>query len=108
MMDIQTAHNVAFGEATAEAKMLEDIHGDGFPCGFAWVSAIGVKGNTKLGKQLKEVGFKKSYTNGGLQMWNPSKTFVQNVNIKEQAAQKYADIFEKLTGIKLVVSSRLD
>lgn len=106
-MDIQTAHNVAFAEATAEAKMLQDTHGDGFPCGFAWVSAIGVKGNTKLGKQLKEVGFKKAYT-GGLQMWNPSNTFVQNVDIKAMAAQKYADTFEKLTGVRLLVETRLD
>ena len=30
------------------------------------------------------------------------------MNIKEAACQKYVDIFEKLTGIKLYVSSRMD
>ena len=106
MMDIKTAHEVACGEARMEARVLEEIHGDGYPCGFAWVQSY-VKGNTKEGKALKALGFKKSYT-GGYQLWNPSGTMVQNMNIKEAACQKYVDIFEKLTGIKLYVSSRMD
>ena len=105
-MDIMTAHKVASGEAHAEAKMLESIHGDGYPCGFAWVTSY-VKGNTKEGKALKAAGFKKSYS-GGYQLWNPGNTFVQNVDIKEGACKKYVEIFEKLTGIKMYVSSRLD
>lgn len=105
-MDIKTAHEVACGEARMEARVLEEIHGDGYPCGFAWVQSY-VKGNTKEGKALKALGFKKSYT-GGYQLWNPSGTMVQNMNIKEAACQKYVDIFEKLTGIKLYVSSRMD
>jgi hypothetical protein len=105
-MDIMTAHQVASGEAKAEAKVLESIYGDSYPCGFAWVTSY-VKGNTKEGKALKAVGFKKSYS-GGYQLSNPSGSYVQNVDIKEAAAQKYVDIFEKLTGIKLYVSSRLD
>lgn len=105
-MDIMTAHEVACGEARAEAKMLESIYGDSYPCGFAWVQSF-VKGNTKEGKALKAVGFKKSYT-GGYTLWNPSGTMVQNMYIKEGACKKYAEIFEKLTGIKLYVNSRLD
>tara|TARA_B100000902_G_scaffold399347_1_gene469746 strand:+ start:3893 stop:4213 length:321 start_codon:yes stop_codon:yes gene_type:complete len=106
-MDIMTAHQVACGEAKAEAKVLESMHGDGYPCGFAWVTSY-VKGNTKEGKALKAAGFKKSYSGGGYQLWNPSGSYVQNVDIKEAAAQKYVDIFGKLTGIKLYVNSRLD
>ena len=105
-MDIKTAHQVASGEAQAEAKMLESVHGDGYPCGFAWVTSH-VKGNTKQGKAMKSIGFKKSYT-GGYQLWNPGGSLVQNVYIKESACQKYVEIFEKLTGIKLYVNSRLD
>lgn len=105
-MDIMTAHQVACGEARAEAKVLEDMYGDGYPCGFAWVQSY-VKGNTKEGKALKAAGFKKSYT-GGYQLWNPSGTMVQNVDIKEAACKKYTEVFEKLTGIKLYVNSRLD
>ena len=106
MMDIKTAHEVACGEARMEARVLEEMHGDGYPCGFAWVQSY-VKGNTKEGKALKALGFKKSYT-GGYQLWNPSGTMVQNMNIKEAACQKYVDIFGKLTGIKLYVNSRMD
>ena len=62
-MDIKTAHEVACGEARMEARVLEEIHGDGYPCGFAWVQSY-VKGNTKEGKALKALGFKKSYTGG--------------------------------------------
>lgn len=106
MMDIKTAHEVACGEARMEARVLEEMHGDGYPCGFAWVQSY-VKGNTKEGKALKALGFKKSYS-GGYQLWNPSGTMVQNMNIKEAACQKYVDIFEELTGIKLYVNSRMD
>lgn len=105
-MDIMTAHQVACGEARAEAKVLEQIHGDGYPCGFAWVQSY-VKGNTKEGKALKAVGFKKSYS-GGYQLSNPGETYVQNMLIKEQVCEKYVEIFGKLTGIKLYVSSRMD
>ena len=87
-MDIMTAHQVASGEAKAEAKVLESMHGDGYPCGFAWVTSY-VKGNTKEGKALKAAGFKKSYSGGGYQLWNPSGSYVQNVDIKE--AEKIAD-----------------
>ena len=45
-MDIMTAHQVACGEARAEAKVLEDMYGDGYPCGFACVQSY-VKFNTK-------------------------------------------------------------
>lgn len=105
-MDIKTAHEVACGEARMEARVLEEMHGDGYPCGFAWVQSY-VKGNTKEGKALKALGFKKSYS-GGYTLSNPGDTFVQNVDIKEAVCQKYVDIFGKLTGIKLYVSSRLD
>ena len=44
-MDIMTAHQVACGEARAEAKMLESIYGDSYPCGFAWVQSF-VKGKS--------------------------------------------------------------
>ena len=65
------------------------------------------KGNTKEGKALKAVGFKKSYS-GGYTLSNPGETFVQNMNIKEAVCEKYVEIFGKLTGIKLYVSSRMD
>jgi len=106
-MDITTAFEIASVEANKHAEALHAVHGDGFPCGFAWVSAPGVKGNTKLGRALKQAGFRKAYT-GGLQLWNPSGSFVQNVDIKVEGAQRFAEVFERLTGVKLAVESRLD
>jgi hypothetical protein len=60
-------------EATMAAKAAEQSfiakHGEPGYCGFAWVN-VPVKASTKLGRALKEVGFRKSY-HGGLDLWNP-------------------------------------
>ena len=40
-------------------------------CGFAWVNIYGIRGNTKLGRNMKAAGFEKDYT-GAYSIWNPS------------------------------------
>ena len=93
---------------TAAAKFFQERLGgkDQYACGFAWVEIFGVKGNTKLGKALAASGIKKSYS-GGLQMWNPSKMMVQNVDTLEAGADAAAAVF-KSYGFKAYVGSRLD
>ena len=103
---VQLACQEAQLEARMAARDFFEKHGDHDACGFAWVEIFGVKGNTKLGKALAACGIKKSYS-GGLQMWNPSKMMVQNVDTLEAGADAAAAVF-KSYGFKAYAGSRLD
>mgnify|MGYP003628509931 FL=1 len=79
---------------------------DNYPCGFAWVSILGVKGNTKLGRNMKAAGIEQDYTKA-FQIWNPGNVNVQNVDVKEAGATAAADVFTSY-GFKAYSGSRLD
>jgi hypothetical protein len=79
---------------------------DQFACGFAWVDIFGIKGNTKLGRALKEAGIRKSYT-GSFQIWNPANYGCQNIDTLEAGAEAAAKVFEKY-GFRAYAGSRLD
>ena len=86
----------------------ETLNGkDGFPCGFAWVEILGVKGNTKLGRRLKQAGVKLDSYSKCFKIWNPSKFPAQNVDTLEQGALAAADVLKKY-GFKAYSSSRWD
>lgn len=110
---VQYAHDVALQEARKASQAFALKHfggGDDGACGFAWVNVYGVKGNTRLGKALVSVGFRKSYTRG-LQLWNGRDGwyFGQSVDAAEAGAVAYAKKFRELTGIESVYAgSRLD
>jgi len=91
----------------SEKFFQEKLNGqDQFACGFAWVTVL-EKGNTKLGRALKEAGFEKSY-NGGLKLWNPSGMYVQNVDTLEAGAQAAAQYLQQTMGIQAYADSKLD
>jgi hypothetical protein len=79
---------------------------DQYACGFAWVDIFGIKGNTKIGRMLKEAGLRKSYT-GSLQIWNPAGYGCQNIDTLEKGAEAAAKVFEKY-GFRAYAGSRLD
>ena len=79
---------------------------DQYACGFAWVNIYGVKGNTKLGKMLKQAGVRQDYTKA-FQIWNPSGMHVQNVDTLEAGASAAAEVF-KAAGFEAYAGSRLD
>ncbi len=79
---------------------------DQYACGFAWVNIYGIKGNTKLGKMLKQAGVRQDYTKA-FQIWNPSGMPVQNVDTLEAGARAAAEVFE-LAGFTAYAGSRLD
>ena len=94
-------------EAAARTYFIEKLGGrDQFACGFAWVNIYGVKGNTKIGRALKECDIRPSYS-GGLQMWNPSKFGCQNVDTLEEGARAAAEVFKNY-GFEAYAGSRLD
>lgn len=91
--------------STATATWLQQ-HGDGYCCGFAWVTTY-EKGSTKLGRALLKNGFSKAY-GGGLQLWNPSKSFTQSITALEQGADAAAKVLTERLGVKFYSGSRMD
>ena len=93
----------------AASKFFQEKLGgrDQFACGFAWVNVYGVRGNTKLGKALKEAGFRPAY-GGGLQLWNPSGMGCQNVDTLEEGARAAAEFLKQTLGVEAYAGSRLD
>lgn len=81
-------------------------HGEDWYCGFAWINILGVKGNTKLGKMLKEAGVKQDYTKT-FQIWNPSGHGTQSMLVKEAGAEAAAQVFRKY-GFNASTGSRAD
>lgn len=114
--DLDAAHAAATEAAkiAAEDCIRSDYGGqDMGACGFAWVTYYPKnKGNTRLGKlerkEIESIGFERDYTGKAWKISNPSKYPGQNVDAKMRGAQAYAATFEKMTGIKLYASDRLD
>ena len=104
---VQNACNEAAIQARTAAKAFYDTHGDHDACGFAWVNVWGVRSNSRLGKTLQSYGFRKDYS-GSLQLWNPSGSATQSINIKEAGAEAYARVITQRLGIKAYAGSRLD
>ena len=100
-------------EARTEARKAADTFfqtqlggQDQYACGFAWVDIYGIKGNTKLGRAMKEAGIRQDYTKA-FSIWNPSGLPVQNIDCKEVGAEAAAKVFTKY-GFQAYAGSRLD
>jgi len=112
-MDTQAIRNEMLNEARdAAQKMYDRIGGDRFACGFAWVTIYPHnKGNTRAGRSereiLKALGFKKDWTGKAYEMWNPSGSPVQNIDIKEAGANAAALVLRRY-GFNAYANSRLD
>ena len=83
-----------------------DAHGEGWYCGFAWVNIHGVKGNTKLGRAMKQAGYEQDYTRA-FSIWNPSGLGTQCMSTKEAGARAAAQVF-KDAGFTAYAGSRAD
>lgn len=81
-----------------------DYHG---LCGFSWVQIPGVRKNSKLGKQLAEVGFYKSEYEKAFILWNPGNMPTQCIDTKSAAADAYVKTLRSY-GIEAYSRSRLD
>lgn len=101
----------AITEAQNAAQAALAKYGDRDACGFAWTNIYShngqkIKGNTKLGKMLKQAGVRQDYTKA-FQIWNPAKAHVQSVGILEAGAEAAADVFRRY-GFEAYGCSRLD
>lgn len=102
-------HQLATRNATIATEDYIMEHGEHpFNCGFAWVEVFGIRGNTKEGKSFKAVGFDKSY-DGGYKLWNPSKSFTQDMSAKMAGADAYVKTVKRyLPDVRMYTGSRLD
>ena len=85
---------------------------DAFACGFAWVNIDPkFKGNTLSGRmerrRIRELGFELDYTGKRFSLWNPSKSYFQNIDCKEAGARAAAKVLEDV-GFDAYPNSRLD
>jgi len=85
---------------------------DAYSCGFAWVTVQPKhKGNTKEGRQERKIfaalDLQKDWTDKRFQWWNPSKSYFQNIDCKEQGAIAAAKVL-KAYGLDAWMESRLD
>jgi hypothetical protein len=107
---VQMAHVNALDAAIKASQAFADKHmggRDGGACGFAWVNVYDVRSNSKMGKALAEVGFRKAY-GGGLQLWNKWWRG-QSVDAAEHGATAYAKVMQEELGLEKIYSgSRLD
>ena len=100
------AEAVAAGRAAGEQAYAANGNSDWDACGFAWVSLWGIKGNTKLGKALKQAGIEQSYDRS-FQIWGGKFYSGQSISIKEAACRAARDVFKRY-GFDASVGSRLD
>jgi hypothetical protein len=106
---VKAAHLKAMTAAQSASQAFSDRHfggRDGGACGFAWVNVYKVRSNSKLGKALCEVGFRKGYQ-GGLQLWNHWWNG-QSVDAAEHGATAYAQVINQELNVEAYSGSRLD
>lgn len=107
---VQEARAAAY--KAADAYFEDKLNGiDQFACGFAWVNIYEhngkkIKGNTKVGRAMKDAGVKQDYTRA-FQIWNPSGFPCQNVETLEAGARAAAKVFQNY-GFEAYAGSRLD
>ena len=104
--DLQTIKRAALQHANDAALAHIEQYGEQMYCGFAWVNIWDIKGNTKLGKRMKQAGFDKDYT-GAYSIWNPSGLGTQCMSTKEAGASAAASVF-KAAGFACSAGSRAD
>tara|TARA_B100001939_G_scaffold330889_1_gene328425 strand:- start:367 stop:747 length:381 start_codon:yes stop_codon:yes gene_type:complete len=111
----KTVRSEAFSAAVvATNNYIEHYLGgeDKYACGFAWVTVQPKhKGNTKLGRQEREIlrnmGLEKDWTGKRYMWWNPSSSYFQNIDCKEEGARAAAKVLQGY-GLDAWASSRLD
>jgi hypothetical protein len=90
----------------ADAYENDVMQGGWGACGFAWMNIYGIKGNTRIGRKLKQAGVEQSWDKS-FQLWNPSGYPTQNVDTLEAGARAAAEVFKRY-GFTAYAGSRLD
>lgn len=94
---------IAASDAAAKHKV---AYGDRDACGFAWV--IVKPGTSKLARILKNKYKASSSYQGGIRVWNPSKSSTQSVGILKAGAVAFAKVLNDAGFDKVYAESSLD
>lgn len=92
----------AFFAAEAASAEYKKEHGEGWPCGFAWVvikpaTCSLVRALKELNRQDVERGsahrerYGHKHYSGGWAVWNPGNDATQDMNVKYAGARAFAD-----------------
>ena len=93
-------------EQASEQYLRDVLEGsDNFPCGFAWVELDDVRGNTRVGRAFKALGFTK--IGKSLHWQNPGRLRVQNVDAKYAGAAAAVNVLRGY-GFDACAADRLD
>ena len=112
ILDIHTEATTAAKKAVADFLERWKIntggneYGEPMYCGFAGVVIFDVRSNSKVGMELRELGFRKHYPKG-LYLGNPADHHGQSMDCKEEGAKAYAKVFRD-AGFKAYMTSRAD
>ncbi len=104
--DLKTIKAAALQHARDAGEAHMKQYGEHAYCGFAWVNIWDIKGNTKLGRNMKKAGFEKNWQ-GAYSIWNPSGLGTQCMATKEAGAEAAAKVF-KAAGFTAYAGSRAD
>jgi len=88
----------------AEADFIAK-HGEPFYCGFAWVEIPNGRSPFVNWAKKNDVGSK--HYQKGWQVWNPTKTFSQSMDVREAGATAFAKVLRD-NGIEAYMVSRAD
>lgn len=107
-MELETVHAMALSAAQTATETHIQNGGSRDACGFAWVTC-GERGNTKLGKAMIKLGFKKNYGSKGSRLWNPSGSHTQAITAKEKGAEAYVQVMKQYyPALDIYSESRMD
>ena len=108
-MNAKTAGEKAMLEATPQPMLVaggaRPYLVEGGVCGFAWVNVYGIRSNSKLGKKLEQLGFRKNSYEKAYQYWIFDGG--QSMERKEAYAYAMADVL-RAAGLRAYGGSRMD
>jgi hypothetical protein len=100
------AGEIALKDAIPKAMLVDNRYlVEGGVCGFAWVNIYGIRSNSKLGKTLDTLGFRKNSYEKAHQFWVFDGG--QSMERKEAYAYAMAEVLRK-AGLRAYADSRMD
>jgi hypothetical protein len=106
MLNVKEIHQEALSAALSAEKQFIEQYGEPMYCGFAWVKFY-VDGRSSFAKELVAAGIAKKSWDKGYDIWNPTGTGSQSMDVREAGSAAYAAVW-KSHGVKCYMESRAD
>lgn len=106
MLNVKEIHEEALSAALSAEKKFIEQYGETPYCGFAWVKFY-TDGRSALTKEMVKQGIIKKSWDRGYDIWNPTGTGSQSMDVREAGSAAYAAVW-KNHGVKCYMESRAD